>query len=68
VLDYLETVSNELVGLPSWMIQDLDYLEFHFDTASAVNLIGGDVNKFYSLNNKNGKKCRFIQKENQPCF
>jgi len=53
VLDDLETVASELVGLPRWMLPDLDYLEFYFDSASTVKLKGADINEFYQSNDEN---------------
>jgi len=53
VLDDLETVASELVGLPSWMLPDVDYLEFHFESASTINLKGLGINKFYQSNDEN---------------
>ncbi len=53
VLDDLETVASELVGLPSWMLPDLDYLEFYFDSASTINLKGSGINELYQSNDEN---------------
>lgn len=53
VLDDLETVASELVGLPSWMLPDVDYLEFYFESASTINLKGVDINQFYQSNAEN---------------
>lgn len=53
VLDDLETVASELVGLPSWMLPDVDYLEFYFQSASTINLLGVNINEFYQSNAEN---------------
>ena len=40
VLDDLETVASELVGIPSWMIPDIDEITFHFSQPSSIKLVG----------------------------
>jgi hypothetical protein len=67
VLNDLETVASELIGLPSWMLPDLDYLEFHFESASTINLKGAGIDEFYQSNNENKIKIERSSKfyENQ---
>jgi hypothetical protein len=62
VLDDLETVASELVGLPSWMLPDVDYLEFYFQSASTVNLKGEGINELYQSNDENIIK---IERDNE---
>lgn len=38
VLDDLETVASELVGVPSWLIPGIDYIEFSFNSAAFITL------------------------------
>ncbi|KTF16035.1 hypothetical protein [Pseudoalteromonas sp. H105] len=38
VLDDLETVASELVGIPSWLIPDIDYIEFSFNSTASITL------------------------------
>lgn len=38
VLDDLETVASELVGIPSWLIPDIDHIEFVFASPASITV------------------------------
>lgn len=40
VLNDLEEIANEMIGLPGWMLPDFDYLIFCFDSDSNITLTG----------------------------
>jgi hypothetical protein len=50
VLDDLDKIANEMIGLPSWMLPDFDYLEFHFDSESTMTLSGVGIKQVYESN------------------
>jgi hypothetical protein len=52
VLDDLENIANEMIGLPSWLLPDLDYLEFSFGSQAVITLVGADVITAYESNSE----------------
>jgi hypothetical protein len=40
VLEDLEEIANEMIGLPRWMLPDFDYLIFCFDSDYNITLMG----------------------------
>jgi hypothetical protein len=53
VLDDLDKVASEMIGLPTWMLPDLDYLVFHFDSPSVITLTGNGTHEVYQSNTEN---------------
>ena len=52
VLDDIETVASELVGIPSWMIPDIDSIEFVFASAASVTLKNADDVRTYNTDDE----------------
>ena len=52
VLDDLENIANEMIGLPSWLLPDLNYLEFSFGSQAVITLVGADVITAYESNSE----------------
>ena len=53
VLDDLENVASEVVGLPSWMIPDIDFLEFHFAEPAKITVQGNGFSKTFQSSEDN---------------
>lgn len=53
VLDDIETVASELVGLPSWMIPDIDEITFVFDKPATATLMGSIGNRLLLTSDEN---------------
>ena len=52
VLDDLDKVASEMIGLPTWMLPDLDYLAFHFNSAAVITLTGIGIHEIYQSNSE----------------
>lgn len=52
VLDDLETVASELVGVPSWLIPDIDEIEFVFDSPATITLQNKKSTKVHQTNSE----------------
>jgi hypothetical protein len=50
VLDDLENVATDMIGLPSWLLPDLDYLEFYFESQAVITVMGTDLKSTYKSN------------------
>lgn len=47
VLDDLEAVASELIGIPGWLIPDVDYIEFVFNSPASMTLQNKNFTKVY---------------------